>query len=94
MELPTLKPVVTISSPMEDKDEEDGCEETSIQDSEHPSAMGLYRQGGRKERGSCGDRPSFLRCGPVGGDGSLLLGRQFWLAPWSRWSIFSAGRDR
>jgi hypothetical protein len=32
--LPTLNPVVTMSSPMDDKDDDDGCEETSTQDSE------------------------------------------------------------
>ena len=32
--LPTLRPVVTMSSPMDDRDDDDGCEATSTQDSE------------------------------------------------------------
>jgi hypothetical protein len=32
--LPTLNPVVTISSPIDDNDDDDGCEDTSTQDSE------------------------------------------------------------
>jgi hypothetical protein len=56
--VPTLSPVVTISSPMDDSEDDDGCEDTSTQDSEFAGISSWFKCDAAPY-----DRPSFRRWG-------------------------------